>query len=104
MKKERKLLGTLKHPFLLYLNYAFHDDERIFFILPFLQGGDLFSRLKREIRFKEERVKFYAAQIVLALGFLHEKDFIFRDLKPENILLDIDGYIVLTDFGSSKDM
>ena len=61
VKIERKLLQEFKHPFLLYLDYAFHDDDMIYFILPFIQGGDLFTHLKRENRFKEERVKFYAA-------------------------------------------
>jgi len=62
----------------------------------------LFTHLKREKRFSEERAKFYAAQIVLALECLHEHNTIYRDLKPENILLDKNGYLKITDFGLSK--
>jgi serine/threonine protein kinase len=104
IKIERKMLETVKNPFMMYLNCAFHDDERIYLVMPFIQGGDLFTHLKREIRFKEDRVKFYAAQVAYAFGYLHDREYIYRDLKPENILLNIDGYIVLTDFGSTKSL
>ena len=73
-------------------------------MLPFYQGGDLYTHLKKESRLKEERVKFIAEQLILALGYIHEKDFVYRDLKPENILLDSNGYICLTDLGFSKSL
>jgi serine/threonine protein kinase len=63
------------------------------------RGGELFQYLREERRFSEERVKFYAAQIALALGYLHKSQVLYRDLKPENILVDERGYIRLADFG-----
>lgn len=70
--------------------------------MDFLRGGDLYLHLRAARRFSEERTKFYAAEIALALEYLHRKDIIYRDLKPENILLDDEGHICLTDFGLSK--
>ena len=67
-----------------------------------MNGGELFFHLCNEIRFTEERARFYAAEILLALNHLHESGIIYRDLKPENVLLDGDGHIRLTDFGLSK--
>jgi serine/threonine protein kinase len=61
LRNERRLLENLEHPFLVKLLCSFSNEKRVFFVLPFLQGGDLFNHLKREIRFKEERAKFYAA-------------------------------------------
>lgn len=65
-------------------------------------GGELFFHLRRAFKFTEERAKLYAAELVLAVEYLHSKDIIYRDLKPENILLDIDGHMKITDFGLSK--
>lgn len=70
--------------------------------MPFMQGGELFTHLSAKKRFPETLVKFYAAQIVLALGYLHKSKIYYRDLKPENILLGLDGYILLADFGLAK--
>ena len=66
------------------------------------RGGELFEHLRIAKKFEESRVKFYAAEIVLALEYLHSKNIVYRDLKPENILLDENGHICLTDFGLSK--
>jgi serine/threonine protein kinase len=71
-------------------------------VIDFLNGGELFYHLRREQRFSEERTKFYAAQILLALDCLHQNNIIYRDLKPENVLLDIEGNLKLIDFGLSK--
>jgi len=70
--------------------------------LEFCSGGELFNLLLKKKKFTEEQTRFYAAQIVLALEYLHEKDIIYRDLKPENVLIDNFGYIRITDFGLSK--
>ena len=67
-----------------------------------MAGGEIFFHLRKETRFKEYRAKFYAAEIILALEFLHSQGIIYRDLKPENILLDYDGHLKLADFGLSK--
>ena len=84
------------------LHFAFQSPERLYFVMDFLNGGELFYHLRREINFSEKRTKFYAAEIVLALECLHKNGVIYRDLKPENVLLDSDGHIKLTDFGLSK--
>uniref|UniRef100_A0A803Y2Z0 non-specific serine/threonine protein kinase n=1 Tax=Meleagris gallopavo TaxID=9103 RepID=A0A803Y2Z0_MELGA len=75
----------------------------LYLILDFLRGGDLFTRLSKEVMFTEDDVKFYLAELALALDHLHSLGIIYRDLKPENILLDEEGHIKLTDFGLSKE-
>jgi serum/glucocorticoid-regulated kinase 2 len=72
--------------------------------MKFFRGGELFQHLRKKKRFEERLVKFYAAQILLGLGHLHEKNIIYRDMKPENILLDADGNICLIDFGMAKEL
>lgn len=67
-----------------------------------MRGGELFYHLKEARRFNEERARFYAGCIGLALGHLHAQDIIYRDLKPENILMDDQGFTCLTDFGMAK--
>ena len=101
-KIERIILEKLNHPFIAKLQYAFQQENHLYLITEFLQGGDLFFHLTREKCFKEVKVKFYAAQIFLAIDYLHKNGYIYRDLKPENILLDNKGYIKLTDFGLCK--
>jgi len=101
-KTEKMILEHVNHPFIVNLIYCFTTPEKIFFVMKYMRGGELFTHLRREKRFNEERVKFYAAQVILALGHLHSKDIIYRDMKPENILMDEKGYISLTDFGMAK--
>ena len=84
------------------LHYAFQNSEKLYFVIDFLNGGELFWHLRREQRFSEERSKFYAAEILIALECLHSNGVIYRDLKPENVLLDTHGHLKLTDFGLSK--
>ena len=99
---ERIALEKLKHPFIVKLNYAFQDAQNLYFITEFLQGGELFFHLKKNGGFKEKAVKFYMSQVLLALEFMHNNNYIYRDLKPENIMIDSEGNIKLTDFGLSK--
>ncbi|KAJ8027449.1 Ribosomal protein S6 kinase alpha-2 [Holothuria leucospilota] len=82
---------------------AFQTEGKLYLILDFLRGGDLFTRLSKEVMFTEEDVKFYLAELALALDHLHSLGIIYRDLKPENILLDAKGHLKLTDFGLSKE-
>ena len=98
---ERNILLLNQSPFLLKLSFFIQTSERIYFITPFLQGGDLFHKLKTDIFLSEDLVKFYAAQIAIAIQDLHDLGFAYRDLKPENVLIDKDGYIKLCDFGAS---
>lgn len=102
-KKERDILVDVEHPFIVKLNYAFQTEGKLFLVLDFVRGGDLFTRLNSEVMFTEEDVKFYLAESLLALTHLHSLGIIYRDLKPENILLDEEGHIKLTDFGLSKE-
>jgi serine/threonine protein kinase len=101
---ERAMLEKLKHPFIVRLNYAFQDSKRLYFLTEFLQGGELFFHLRRNSGYKEKAVRFYMCQILLALEYMHNNNYIYRDLKPENILIDKEGNIKLTDFGLSKIM
>jgi len=101
-KTERYVLEKSRCPFVVSLEFAFQTQDKIFFGMNFLRGGELFQQLKETRRFEEERAKFYAVEIALALEHLHSLDVIYRDLKPENILLDDEGHICLTDFGMSK--
>ncbi|XP_065908335.1 ribosomal protein S6 kinase 2 beta-like isoform X2 [Dysidea avara] len=102
-KMERDILSDVVHPFIVTLHYAFQTEGKLYLVLEFLRGGDLFTRLSKEVMFTEEDVKFYLAELALALDHLHSLGIIYRDLKPENILLDSDGHIKLTDFGLSKE-
>lgn len=102
-KLERNILAEVQHPFIVKLQYAFQTEGKLYLILDFLRGGDLFTRLSKEVMFTEDDVKFYLAELALALDHLHSIGIIYRDLKPENILLDADGHIAVTDFGLCKE-
>eukprot|EP01084_Bolivina_argentea_P084182 152318_1 len=101
-KAERLILQKLQHPFLMRLRYAFQTNEKLYFVLDYYRGGELFFHLKKKRRFTENEAQIFVAEVALAVGYLHGMDVIYRDLKPENVLLDRDGHICLTDFGLSK--
>jgi serine/threonine protein kinase len=101
-KAEKNILAEIDHPFIVKLHYAFQTDEKLYLVLDFLSGGELFFHLSEHNKFDIPRARFYAAEIVLALSHLHSKDIIYRDLKPENAVLDSKGHVVLTDFGLAK--
>lgn len=103
-KAENLILSYVSHPFLVSLKAAFQTDHKIYFVMEFMKGGELFQHLKRVFQFTEEQTKFIAACLVLALGHLHNSDYIYRDLKPENVMLDERGYAKLTDFGLAKSL
>ena len=84
------------------MHFAFQTETKLYFVIDFLNGGELFTYLRKEKQFNETRAKIYAAEIIDALGCLHKNNIIYRDLKPENVLLDADGHIRITDFGLSK--
>ncbi|XP_022666618.1 ribosomal protein S6 kinase beta-1-like isoform X2 [Varroa jacobsoni] len=102
-KAERNILEVVKHPFIVDLIYAFQTDGKLYLILEYLSGGELFMHLEREGIFLEDTACFYLAEITCALEHLHREGIIYRDLKPENILLDADGHVKLTDFGLCKE-
>ena len=101
---ERFILGKLNHPFIMRLNYAFQTKKSLYFITQFMHGGELNYHIYKEKNnyFSEGKTKFYAAEIILGLNYLHNNNCIYRDLKPENVLIDKNGHIKLTDFGLSK--
>ncbi|KAI9228729.1 MAG: kinase-like domain-containing protein [Piptocephalis tieghemiana] len=101
-KAERQILEAVQHPFIVKLYYAFQTQRKLYLVLEYVPGGELFTHLARERMFDEEVAIFVSAQIILALEHLHSLGVIYRDLKPENILLGQDGNVVLTDFGLSK--
>lgn len=103
-RTERTILESVnRHPFVVKLYYAFQDHEKLYLILEYAQGGELFHHLAMERMFSEETAAFYMAEMVLALEHLHHNvRVIYRDLKPENCLLDAEGHLLLTDFGLSK--
>ncbi|OQR90915.1 kinase [Thraustotheca clavata] len=101
-RTERSVLGSIDHPFIVRLHYAFQTTHQLYFILDYCPGGDLFFHLTRIKCFPESIARFYAAEITLALIHLHEKGIVYRDLKPENIMLDVDGHVKLADFGLAK--
>ncbi|KAK3393631.1 kinase-like domain-containing protein [Podospora didyma] len=103
-KTERQILESVnRHPFVVKLFYAFQDQEKLYLILEYGQGGELFTHLSTEKMFPESTAAFYMAEMVLALSHLHDTlGVVYRDMKPENCLLDSDGHLLLTDFGLSK--
>lgn len=103
MSERNVLLKNVKHPFLVGLHFSFQTADKLYFVLDYINGGELFYHLQRERCFLEPRARFYAAEIASALGYLHSLNIVYRDLKPENILLDSQGHIVLTDFGLCKE-
>jgi len=102
-KTERRILENIRHPCIVRLRYAFQTRTKLYMVLDYIPGGELFFHLQKVGRFPEEQAKFYAANIILGLEHLHRHNIIYRDLKPENILIDAKGYAVITDFGLSKE-
>jgi p70 ribosomal S6 kinase len=103
IRAERDILTRVRHPFVVSMHCSFQTSEKLFIIMDFLAGGELFLRLGREGIFLEKTAAFYLAEIILALDHLHTHGILHRDLKPENILLGSDGHVCLTDFGLAKD-
>ncbi|BFZ55083.1 Cytochrome c oxidase subunit 1 [Savitreella phatthalungensis] len=102
MNNEREILQLVQHPFIVSLRTSFQSAHNLFMCLDYVPGGELFSHLRRAVKFQNDVTRFYAAEILLALEHLHAHDIIYRDLKPENILIDADGHIKITDFGFAK--
>lgn len=102
-KAERSILQHLQHPYIVNLNFAFQTDSKLYLVLDFVGGGELFFWLKQARKFDQKRGCLYGGEILLALEHLHKHDIIYRDLKPENILMGLDGHLKLTDFGLSKE-
>ena len=100
---ERGVMEKVESEFIVKLFYAFKTDSKLYMVMEYMPGGELFYHLKKAKRFHEDLTVFYAAEIILALECLHKHNIIYRDLKPENVLLDAEGHIKITDFGLSKE-
>ncbi|KAA8492388.1 Serine/threonine-protein kinase nrc-2 [Porphyridium purpureum] len=101
---EREILATVNHPFIVSMYASFQTTSRLCFVMEFVEGGEFFRVLQKQPkkRLPESAVRFYAAEVILALEYLHYMGFVYRDLKPENILMRANGHITLTDFDLSK--
>ena len=100
---EFNILSVLNHPFIVQLvGLNFDDPKYLYFIIEYVQGGELFTLLRNRGSFPLEQAKFYTAHIITIFEYLHGKNIIYRDLKPENILINKNGYLKLTDFGFAK--
>jgi protein kinase A len=99
---EKNILAEISHPFIVNMLCHFQDERRLYLILEFIIGGEMFTHLRSAGRFPNDVAKFYHAELVLAFEYLHTKDIVYRDLKPENLLLDGKGHVKITDFGFAK--
>jgi serine/threonine protein kinase len=99
---EKDILCAVEHPFVVSLKGYFKDDCYVYFAMEYVVGGEFFTHLRTKRRFGGKTCRFYTAQIVLALSYLHNQSIIYRDMKPENLLLDARGYLKITDFGFAK--
>uniref|UniRef100_A0AAR2J4R3 3-phosphoinositide-dependent protein kinase 1 n=1 Tax=Pygocentrus nattereri TaxID=42514 RepID=A0AAR2J4R3_PYGNA len=104
VKRERDLMSILDHPFFVKLYFTFQDEEKLYFGLSYAKNGELLKYIRKIGSFDETCTRFYSAEIVCALEYLHLKGIIHRDLKPENILLSEEMHIQITDFGTAKQL
>jgi len=101
---EREILATAEHPFIVTLYYSFQSEDNLFFVMQYCAGGEFYRFIQHQPQkcVTEDETRFYCAEVLLALEYLHMMGFIYRDLKPENIIMHESGHIMLTDFDLSK--
>ncbi|KAJ2344318.1 cAMP-dependent protein kinase catalytic subunit, partial [Coemansia sp. RSA 2618] len=102
VNSERAILAECSCPFIVYMLGTCQDRMNLYFFMEYVVGGELFTYLRRYHRFPAPVAKFYAAEVLLALEYMHARNIIWRDTKPENILLDERGHVKLTDMGFAK--
>jgi len=102
LKNEVQILSAVSHPFIVNLLGHTQDERRLYMLMEFVPGGELFTKLRNEDRFSTEASCFYAAEIALAFEHLHSMGVVYRDLKPENLLFSAAGHVKIADFGFAK--
>jgi serine/threonine protein kinase len=102
LTEKRVFLAVDRHPFLVNLYACLQSEHYVYFVMEFVAGGDLMFHIQQRM-FTEEQARFYAAEILLALEYLHSKHIVYRDLKLDNILLNTDGHLKLADYGLCKE-
>ena len=103
INSEREFLSKLNHPFIVNMHYAFQDRDNLYLVMDLLNGGDLRFHISRYRKFSEEQTRFFIANIIYAIDYIHSNNVIHRDIKPENLVLDEKGYVRITDFGIAKE-
>ncbi|GLD94962.1 hypothetical protein PINS_up003587 [Pythium insidiosum] len=105
---EKEVLNRLRHPNIIRLYHTFQDDHNLYFLLEYVQGGELLDYLVhdgRQIGLDEATARFYLADVVNAIEYMHSQQIVHRDLKPENMVVcSSDGHLRLVDFGTAKDL
>jgi serine/threonine protein kinase len=99
---ERRLLGILKHPFIVNLHYAFQSLEHLYLVIDLMSGGDLRYYMIRNEEISEPQLQFMAACIIMGMEYLHSHNIVHRDIKPENLVFDSKGFLHITDFGIAR--
>merc|ERR1719158_2654551 len=102
VKSEMTIHAKIKHPFIVNLFSCFQDERRLYMLMEYVNGGELFGYMRKAGKLSDCQAAFVAGQLTLVLDYLHHLKVVYRDLKPENILLDCDGNTKLTDFGFAK--
>ena len=100
---EANVLKRADHPYIIKMHFSFQTPEYLYMILDYCPGGDLSIHLQERQIFEENEAKFYIAEVILAMEFLHSMDVLYWDLKPENILIDDEGHVKMADFGLAKE-
>ena len=103
INSERLFLTKLHHPFIINMHFAFQDSDNLYLVMDMLSGGDLRYHITKYKRFSEEQTRFFIANMIHALRYIHDNNVIHRDIKPENLVMDDKGYIRVTDFGIAKE-